>query len=95
AKLYLTSGETEMAWTSGKVIFRNTPLKEALRLLARRYNVEFVIKNRKLENYSFTGTFTHQRLERILEFFRASSRIYWRYVDSDKEDDEKTVIEIY
>jgi ferric-dicitrate binding protein FerR (iron transport regulator) len=94
-KLYPTSGEAETAWTSDKVIFRDTPLKEALHLLARRYNVEFIIKDRKLESYSFTGTFTHQRLEHILEFFRASSHICWRYVDSGKEEERKSVIEIY
>lgn len=31
------------AWKEGKIIFRNTPLEEGLRMLEKRYNVEFII----------------------------------------------------
>ncbi len=65
-QLYATSGESEIAWKEGKIIFRNTPLEEGLRMLEKRYNVEFIIKNDRLKGDSFTGTFTNQRLERIL-----------------------------
>ena len=40
--------------------------EEQLDVLEKRYNVEFIIKNERLKKYSFTGTFTHQRLERIM-----------------------------
>ena len=74
-QLYATSGESEIAWKEGKIIFRNTPLEEGLRMLEKRYNVEFIIKNDRLKGDSFTGTFTNQRLERILEYFQLSSQI--------------------
>lgn len=32
-QLYATSGESEIAWKEGKIIFRNTPLEEGLRML--------------------------------------------------------------
>ena len=89
------SGESEIAWKEGKIIFRNTPLEEGLRMLEKRYNVEFIIKNNRLKGDSFTGTFTNQRLERILEYFRLSSQIRWRYLDSPDMKDEKSKIEIY
>lgn len=94
-QLYVTSGEQETAWKERKIIFRNTSLEEGLRMLEKRYNVEFIIKNDRLKEYSFTGTFTHQRLERILEYFRLSSHIRWRYLDSPDITDEKSKIEIY
>lgn len=94
-QLYTTSGESEIAWKEGKIIFKDTPLEESLRMLEKRYNVEFIIKNERLKKYSFTGTFTHQRLERILEYFKISSRIRWRYIDSADIKDEKSRIEIY
>ena len=94
-QLYATSGESEIAWTEGKIIFKDTPLEESLRMLEKRYNVEFIIKNERLKKYSFTGTFTHQRLERILEYFKISSRIRWQYIDSADIKDEKSRIEIY
>ena len=94
-QLYSTSGESEIAWKEGKIIFRNTPLEEGLRMLEKRYNVEFIIKNDRLKGDSFTGTFTNQRLERILEYFQLSSQIRWRYLDSPDMKDEKSKIEIY
>ncbi len=94
-QLYATSGESETAWKEGKIIFRNTPLEEGLRMLEKRYNVEFIIKNNRLKGDSFTGTFTNQRLERILEYFQLSSQIRWRYLDSPNITDEKSKIEIY
>lgn len=94
-QLYTTSGESEIAWKEGKIIFRNTSLEEGLRMLEKRYNVEFIIKNDRLKGDSFTGTFTNQRLERILEYFQLSSQIRWRYLDSPDIKDEKSKIEIY
>lgn len=95
AQLYATSGESETSWKDGKIIFKNTFLEEGLRMLEKRYNVEFVIQNNRLKDDAFTGTFTNQRLERILEYFQLSSRIRWRYLDSLQMTDEKSKIEIY
>ena len=69
--------------------------KKACECWKKRYNVEFIIKNNRLKGDSFTGTFTNQRLERILEYFRLSSQIRWRYLDSPDMKDEKSKIEIY
>lgn len=94
-QLYATSGLTETAWKDGKIIFDNTPLPEALRMLEKRFNVDFIISNKRLNGNSFTGTFTDQRLERILEYFKISSKIRWRYLDGADIRDEKSKIEIY
>ena len=90
-----TSGEIETAWKSGKIIFNNTPMDEVLRLLSKHYNVEFVVSGQHLNDYSFTGTFANQRLERILEFFKISSRIKWRYLGNNGDEENKQKIEIY
>jgi ferric-dicitrate binding protein FerR (iron transport regulator) len=94
-RLVETSGESETAWKDGRIVFYKTPMAEALRMLEKRYNVKFIVSNKRIMNDSFTGTFTHQRLERILELFKVSSRINWRYVDSDDMSQEKSEIEIY
>jgi len=94
-RIYATSGEAETAWKDGKIIFHNTPMEDILRILGKRYNVEFVVNNSQVKENSFTGTFSTQRLERILEFFKISSRINWRYVDSENISDPKQKIEIY
>ncbi|EOS12331.1 FecR family protein [Phocaeicola sartorii] len=92
--LYETSGETETSWKDGKIIFNNTPLKDALHILSKRYNVVFTQTNAHLDE-SFTGTFTSQRLERILEYFKLAADIRWRYVDGKDASQQKTHIEIY
>ena len=92
---YATSGESEISWKDGKLIFNDTPLDEVLHMLGKRFNVEFVLSNKGLKGCSFTGTFTHQRLERIMEYFRISSHIRWRYIDSADIKTEKLKIEVY
>ena len=90
-----TSCLAETAWKDGKIVFRNTTLREGLKTLAKRYNVEFIIKNSKGLDDPFTGTFTNQRLERILQYFSISSHIRWRYVDGGDINETKSKIEIY
>ena len=94
-KMYATTCESETAWKDGNIIFHNTSMEDVLRMLGKRYNVDFVVKNKHLKEYSFTGTFSSQRLERILEYFKISSKIHWRYLDSDDITDKKQQIEIY
>lgn len=93
--LYKTSGISELSWKDGRIIFHNTPLEEALHMLEKSFHVEFIIKNEQLKKDSFTGTFTTQRLEKILEYFKVSSKIRWRYMNGSDEDHEKLLIEVF
>lgn len=94
-KLIQTNGETEIAWKDGKIIFQATPMPEVLRMLEKRFNVTFVLSNNRLRGEAFNGSFTNQRLERILEIFKISSNIKWRYLDTQDTTNERTKIEIY
>lgn len=94
-QLIETNGESEIAWKDGMIVFQATPLPEALRMLEKRFNVTFVLSNARLRNEAFTGYFSNQRLERILEIFKISSNIKWRYLDTQDAMNEKTRIEIY
>ena len=95
AKLTKTNGEAETAWKYGKIIFDNTPFNEVLRMLSKRFNVDFVVKNEKYRKDSFTGTFSTQRLEQVLDVFSISSKIKWRYVPTDKTEEKRSKIEVY
>lgn len=94
-QLIETNGASEIAWKDGKIVFQATLLPEALRMLEKRFNVIFVLSNDRLRNEAFTGSFSNQRLERILEIFKISSNIKWRYLDTEDTENEKTRIEIY
>lgn len=48
-KCYVTSGESEISWKDGKLIFNDTPLDEVLHMLGKRFNVEFVLSNKELK----------------------------------------------
>lgn len=94
-KCYATTGESEISWKDGKLIFDDTPLDEVLHMLGKRFNVEFILSNKKLMDCSFTGTFTRQHLECIMEYFRISSKIKWRYIANTDIKTEKLKIEVY
>lgn len=90
-----TTCQQETAWKDGKVIFNNTPMRDILRTLGRRFNVEFIVSNPRINGYAFTGTISSQRLERIMEYFKLSSGIRWRYADDADLTQERQRIEIY
>lgn len=95
ASIYQTNGEAEISWKNGMIIFRKTPFEEALRLLTKRFNVDFVVSNDKYVKDFYTGSFTNHRLEQILDIFNASSGIKWRYIPSENQLDRKSKVEIY
>ena len=95
AILTKTNGDAETAWKYGKIIFNNTPFNEVLRILSKRFNVDFVVKNEKYRKDSFTGTFSTQRLEQVLDVFSISSKIKWRYIPTDKTEEKRSKIEVY
>lgn len=92
---FKTNGISESSWKDGKLIFSNTPFNEALHMLEKRYYVQFKVSNPKYQQDAFTGTFTNQRLDRILEIFQISSHIKWRYITSQDKSEKKQIIEIY
>lgn len=94
-KQYKTNGLTELSWKEGKIILDNTPFNQTLHLLEKRYNVEFTVKNTRFRHYSFTGTFTGQPIEQILEYFKISSNINWKYTNRQDSIQTKTQIELY
>lgn len=93
-ELYTTSGENELAWKDGKIVFKQKSLREALDILAERYDVEFVIGKSVPYDDSFSGTFTSRSLEQILNYIKASSSIQWRYLNSGQIDKEKEKMKI-
>lgn len=94
-ELHATSGEKELSWKDGKIIFKQTSLKEALDMLAEAYNVTFVVQKNVPDDDSFSGEFINKSLEQILNYIKASSKINWRYLDNAQANKEKSKIEIF
>ena len=68
------------AWKDGKTVLDNTSLEEALRAIGNRFNVEFLVRNESLLDNRYTGTFSGQTLEVVLEHFKRTTNIHF---DSD------------
>lgn len=65
------------SWREGRILLCNTTLADALETVGNRYNVEFLVKNRALLDNRYTGVFTDQRLEVVLEHFRKTTDIHF------------------
>lgn len=94
-RLCKTTGTSETAWKENKIIFDNIPLEDILHKVEKMYNVEFIIKNENLKKRKFTGCFNNQPLERVLEHFKRSSKIHWKYIQVEELKNKKERIEIY
>lgn len=70
---------TIASWKDGKIVLKNTSLEEALRMIGNRFNIEFLVKNEELLKNRYTGTFTGQRLEVILEHFSRTTNMKFEY----------------
>lgn len=90
-----TDGEVELSWKDRKVTLKKTPFPEALHMLAKHYGVEFSVRTDRYADYTFTGTFTNQTLEEVLDIFRVSSKVRWRTVVDSLRTQEQKQIEIY
>lgn len=89
--------EGAIAWKDGKLIFRDTPFDEIVDRLGKQYGVDFIIRHQELRNYTFTGTFERQPLNRILEHFTLSSKIRFKPLEENNSSiqREKEKIEVY
>ena len=87
--------DAAISWREGRIVFDNTPLERVLSILSKRFNVDFVISTPALKENSFTGKFSHQQLDRILEYFKRSSNMKFRYLITKENLQEKSRIEIY
>lgn len=96
-EVYASYVPTLTSWKDGLVILRNTPFEEVLKILSKRFNADFVVKNTLLYDNSFTGTFDGQHLYLILEHFRLSG-IEYKFIppeNTSEKIEEKIKVELY
>lgn len=76
----------ETSWKDGKLIFDNTSLSDALRLIENRFNIRFLIRNEKLLENTYTGTFTDQKLDVIFDYFKRTTDMHFEYEFKNIDD---------
>lgn len=81
--------DTYTSWMDNKLRLNDTPFEEALRRIARKYNVKFEITNLDLLDMKYTATFIDESIEEVMGMLKAVSpityRIYNRTSVNDKE----------
>lgn len=64
-----------IAWRDGVLIFNETPFFEVASKLGRWFNADIQISDQSVANYRFTGTFTSESLEQVMELLAFSTPI--------------------
>jgi ferric-dicitrate binding protein FerR (iron transport regulator) len=66
-------------WASGKIVFRKTPVSEALTILQQWYGVEIIDARKERSDISINGTYENVSLEDILKVISFSLDIRYRH----------------
>lgn len=82
------------AWKDGNMVFLATPFEDVLRAIENRFGVHFIVKNKSLLNLKFTGAFTDQNLDTILEHFTLSKSILFKKRAVKEGDLYRQIIEV-
>lgn len=67
--------EDAAAWTKGKLLFDDTPMKDVIIRLERWYGVDISVEDIRIYNSSFTGEFSGESLVQVLELLSITSDI--------------------
>lgn len=75
-----------IAWKTGKLEFRNTPVEEVLYTLAQYFDKKLVMdKNLNFQDPLFSGEYSTESLEVILEDLNITTQQQFEYTINDKE----------
>lgn len=73
-----------IAWTEGKILFYDDPIRTVVEKLENWYNVDIEIADKRLECYRFTGTFFDEPLTQVLYLLSISSRMEYTVIPAKK-----------
>ncbi|MEN6452656.1 MAG: FecR domain-containing protein [Prolixibacteraceae bacterium] len=71
-------------WTEGKLVFMDDPIMEVVRRMENWYNVDIQLKDERLKDYRFTGTFVNESLEEILNTLSLTSPLHYEIIPAVK-----------
>ena len=67
-------------WIKGQFVFRDTPLRDIMRTLARWYEMEYEFTDAELESLCFYGVISRfERVEGLLEQFEKTGKVHFEY----------------
>ena len=85
----LVEPQIYIAWTQGKLVFRNDPIDVIARRLARWYNVDVEIRGNNFECVRLRATFVDENLEEVLYFLKRALPVDYKIIKGKfKADNE-------
>lgn len=75
------------SWKDGYIVFYGDQIENVVQKLEKWYNVEIEIKDKALNDYSFTATFADETLEQVLKLLSLSSPMSYKITQAQKQND--------
>lgn len=91
-ELVTANTDRETDWMYSRLVFKKTPMPEVLARLSRFYKVEFDVRNKIIDTYTFTGTFEDRPLYQVLDYMKISSQIDYNITYQKDEKGTKSVV---
>lgn len=79
-KLIVDNVQTEnfTAWRRGKLIYDETPIRQVIGDLKRKYRIAISVESPEIMDYKYTGEFDNLSIEQIMDLFEVSSPILYK-----------------
>ncbi|MEN8119302.1 MAG: FecR family protein [Bacteroidota bacterium] len=68
-----------ISWKNNKLVFKDECFESVAVKLERWYNVKIIIKNEKLKEYKFTGTFENETVEQAITALQLTTRFEYKF----------------
>lgn len=85
-----TQPEKYLAWTEGKLVFRNDPIDVIARRIGRWYNSEVEIKGNSFSDVRLRATFVDENMEEVLYFLKRTLPIDYKIIKGTLGDGDDT-----
>lgn len=74
--------EKQSAWKNGQLIFNNTPMDEALKILERWHGTTFIINNANIYKYKLSAEFSSESIVQVLEIMQMIMPFKYTYINN-------------
>ncbi|MDR2888061.1 MAG: FecR domain-containing protein [Bacteroidales bacterium] len=91
AEVRNVTAESFTSWKEHRLRLNDTPFEEALRNIARRYNVVFEIQDPRLLELKYTATFIDESIEDVMQMLKTVSPIKYQIVKRTAVSDKTYV----
>ncbi len=79
------------AWRNGLLVFKDRPMDEVLKVIQRKFDVEFLVEDEEIYEPVFNATFTEENLTEVLDFIKYTCHIDYLM----QKDNSTTIVKLY